>query len=295
MSLKVIHRIFFGFGGEEDIYKPYLSTWERLLPAYQIKHWNASNLPLDICPYTRALSEIQDGVFLGDYYRWWLIYKYGGVYLDADIEVVDGAKFDALINELEASSYEMIIGCEMRESGYTSHSMAGKKGARLAKFMCEIYENLGKLYLARKELLISPRLVALYFLDNKEFLESKGFARNLDIPIIKSGVKIYPKDYFSPISVGINPVCEDLSEHTCLAHHCGTSWVEKDSIFFAQKCRMQKHQKMLHHYIDEQKSLRYRLKTLPKRVFINVCFPHNSKRRKWAKSLAHKLINLGIR
>ena len=295
-SLKHLHRIFFGFNGERDIYTRYLETWQQQLPDFEIRSYNASNLPLDLNPYTKALSELKDGVFLGDYYRWWLIYHYGGVYLDADIEVVSGEKFRAIISELESSAYEMIIGVEDRvNGGYTSHAMAGKKGAKLAKFMCEIYENLGKLYLARKELLISPKLTQLYFLDQGEFVETKGFCGDISEPIIKCGVKIYPKDYFSPLSVGLAPVLEDLSPNTALAHHCAGSWLESGSRFDKHKQAFQQYQPLLSDYVARSKSPRFILKTLPKRLFIKLCFPHGSRRRAWAKSLAQRLITFGLR
>lgn len=295
-SLQVIHRIFFGFNDERDIYTRYLETWQQQLPDFEIRFYNASNLPLDLNPYTKALSELKDGVFLGDYYRWWLIYHYGGVYLDADIEVVSGEKFRAIISELESSEYEMVIGIEDKvNGGYTSHAMAGKKGAKLAKFMCEIYENLGKLYLARKELLISPKLAQLYFLDQGEFVETKGFCGDISEPIIKCGVKIYPKDYFSPLSVGIAPVLEDLSPNTTLAHHCASSWWESGSRFDKHKQAFQQYQPLLSDYVARSRSLSFRLKSLPKRLFIKLCFPHGSRRRAWAKSLAQRLISFGLR
>ena len=295
-SLKHLHRIFFGFNDERDIYTRYLETWQQQLPDFEIRFYNASNLPLDLNPYTKALSELKDGVFLGDYYRWWLIYHYGGVYLDADIEVVSGEKFRAIISELESSEYEMIIGIEDKvNGGYTSHAMAGKKGAKLAKFMCEIYENLGKLYLARKELLISPKLAQLYFLDQGEFVETKGFCGDISEPIIKCGVKIYPKDYFSPLSVGLAPVLEDLSPNTTLAHHCASSWWESGSRFDKHKQAFQQYQPLLSDYVARSKSPRFILKTLPKRLFIKLCFPHGSRRRAWAKSLAQKLVSFGLR
>ncbi|TLD96814.1 hypothetical protein LS71_004215 [Helicobacter jaachi] len=293
-ELQVIHRIFFGFNGDDSAYLPYIKTWEEQLPHFSIKLWNATNLPLDICPYTRALSELQDGVFLGDYYRWWILYHYGGVYLDCDIEVVNGAKFSALLKELEESEYEAIIGIESAQGGYTSHSMAAKKHSRLAKFMCELYEHLGKLYLARKSMLISPQLVGLYFMDNGEFMQSGGFIGDIQAPIIVQGVKIYPKDYFSPLSIGVPPRLEHLSANTALAHHCAASWCEQDTRFFVNKLAFEKRVKLLKDYEAQAKSLRFRLKSLPKKFFINVCFPHNSRRRMWAKSLVQRLINFGL-
>lgn len=294
-DIKSIHRIFFGFGGEEDIYRRYVQNWQEQLPDFEIIFYNASNLPLGVCEYTKALSKLEDGVFLGDYYRWYLLYHYGGVYFDADIEVYNGAKFRALIDELQSSQYEMIIGIEDRLGGYTSHAMAAKKGARLAKFMCELYEGLGKLYLLRKEILISPKLVGLYFMANGHYIKNRGFVGDISEPCICEGVKIYPKTYFSPLSIGAPPKLEDLSPSTCLAHHCASSWWEEGSRFYAQKLSFASSPKLLADYIALEASMLYKIKTLPKRLFIALLFPHGSKRRAWAKVLATKLIHFGLR
>ncbi|MGL4562686.1 MAG: hypothetical protein ACRCVW_02370 [Brevinema sp.] len=50
-SLKTIHRIYFGFDGKPDLYKEYLDTWIKELPEYEIKHWDATNLPMDCCNF----------------------------------------------------------------------------------------------------------------------------------------------------------------------------------------------------------------------------------------------------
>ncbi|PAF54455.1 hypothetical protein BKH42_00650 [Helicobacter sp. 13S00482-2] len=297
MSLKVVHRIFFGFGGEEDIYQEYFQNWKEKLKGYEFRNWNATNLPLDVNSYVRAMVKLQDGVFLSDYFRWWVLKEYGGIYLDGDIEIVSKEGLDILIDELSISEeYDAIIGIESNQKGgYTSHSMASKPNSNLAKFMCEIYENLGKLYLARKELLIGPKITALYFLDNGSFNESKGYIFGFKEPIIADRVKIYPKDYFSPISYGKTPILEDLTHRSVLAHHYGNSWWEKDSYFFVQKQAMLKRRKMIKDYLREQKTLKFRFKQFPKKIILKILFPIGSKRRLWIKNLADKIINMAIK
>lgn len=297
MSLKVVHRIFFGFDGEKDIYWEYFQNWQEKLQGYEFRHWNANNLPLDINPYVRAMVRIKDGVFLSDYFRWWVLREYGGIYLDGDIEIINKDGLDVLLDELSVSKqYDAIIGIESNQKGgYTSHSMASKPHSEITKFMCEIYENLGKIYLARKELLIGPKITALYFLDNGSFVDSKGYVFGFKDPIIANRVKIYPKDYFSAISYGKTPLLEDLTQRSVLVHHYGNSWWEKDSYFFVQKQAMLKRRKMLKDYLYEQKTLKFRFKQGLKNFVIKILFPINSKRRLWAKSLFEKIVHMAIK
>lgn len=299
MSIKTIHRIFFGFGGEKDLYLPYLELWKKALPDYEIKLWNAENLPLDLNPWTRKMTQLQDGVFLSDFFRWWVCKEFGGIYLDADIEIFDGKKFDTLINELEKSDeYDSLIGIETPIGGYTSHSFACKKDAKLANYMCNLYANLDALSVARKKMLVGPHITNLYFweqsLGNKGNISSK-------IPIIKAGVKILPLDYFSPLQYGAKPSLEYLSQNTCLAHHYGGSWFEDDSAMALQRDAMkntlsQKRPKLLQDYINEQDTLFAQTKIMIKKslkwVINKIVLPKGTKRRDFFRKIFFSMVEI---
>ena len=230
-SLKILHRIYFGFDGKPDPYQEYLKTWEEQLPEYKIMHWNADNLPMDICEYTRELFKEKDHAFLGDYFRWWVLREYGGTYLDADIEIVNGEKFNTLIEELEnTTEYHSFIGIESVESGYTAHSMACKKNSPLTQFMCSIYESMGAIYhFRKKKLLLAPQLTRLYFYD-RGFIENFGVSDST-IPIVIENVMIYSKDWFSPLDyTDEEPILNvTILEDVCLCHHFSGSWLGRKS------------------------------------------------------------------
>ena len=228
-SLKILHRIYFGFDGNPDPYQEYLQTWEEQLSGYKIMHWNADNLPMDICNYTKNLFIEKDHAFLSDYFRWWVLREYGGVYLDADIEIVNGEKFNSLVEELEnTTEYHSFIGVECK-FGYTAHSMACKKNSPLTQFMCSLYENMGLIYhLRKKKELLAPQLTTLYFYD-RGFIENFGVS-NTTAPIIVEGVMIYPKEYFSPLDyINQAPILNITNlENTYLCHHFSGSWIVKN-------------------------------------------------------------------
>lgn len=236
-SLKVLHRIYFGFDGKPDQFQTYLQTWKQQLPDYEIVHWNASNLPMDINPYVRKLYEERDHAFLTDYFRWHILREHGGVYLDADVEVVNGRIFNNLIEELESTTkFEAFIGVDERGGGwYTAHSMASKPNSDLSTFMCELYENFGSFTAWRKKgfYFWAPQLVALFFTNRGYHKEGMGTSSNLDGPTIAAGVKIYPQDWFSPLAPSPHGKevfsLNALTENTCLCHHFACSWHDADS------------------------------------------------------------------
>jgi hypothetical protein len=239
MSLKKLHRIYFGFDGKPDMFGAYLDTWTSELPDFEICHWNASNLPMNDNEYTRALFEERDHAFLTDYFRWWVLREYGGVYLDADIEVVNGNLFRQLVEELDAAAgFDAFIGIDERGGGwYTAHSMASKPQSEISKFMCETYAGLGNLKAWRKKALYlwAPQLAALYFAHNGHNVAGMGTTPNLDHPTVESRVKIYPQDYFSPlVPTGnkSNPFkLTSYTENTSICHHFACTWHDADSIY----------------------------------------------------------------
>ncbi len=287
MSLKILHRIYFGFDGKPDPYKEYLKTWEEQLPDYKIMHWNADNLPMDINEYTQKMYELKDHAFLSDFFRWWVVREHGGIYLDADIEVVDGQKFNAIVEELEQSEeYDAFFGVEMYFSGYTAHSMASKKQSELSKFMCRVYEGLGtsSLYLWRKQEFSAPKLMHLYLHSKGVSTESQGFLCVLQ-PTIIAGVKIYPKEYFAPLSYGKEFWLESHSdEHTCLCHHYSISWIEDsgDSMYTNQRDNFNKRLVMYKDYLSHKPG---------KLLSLRKYFYQNDMRLEWVSLKENEVVN----
>ena len=238
VSIKKLHRIYFGFDGKPDPYRGYLSTWSAQLPDYEIFHWNASNLPLDQCFFSKMMHELKDHAFLSDYFRWWILREHGGIYLDADIEIVRGELFNKLIEDLEASpDIHALIGIDNKAGGwYTGHSMACKKGSQLAQFMCDAYEGLGPISLWRRKIFyfMAPQMTALYFATKGWNVDGMGGSPNLEDPVVRAGVKIYPQEYFSPMTPRIENgiggfVIDGFTDNTCLCHHFSCSWHDETS------------------------------------------------------------------
>lgn len=246
-SLKTLHRIYFGFDGLPDSCSGYLETWKQQLPGYEIKHWNAENLPMNINEYVRELARAKDHAFLSDYFRWWILREYGGIYLDADVEVVDGAEFNILVEDLEDHpEFEAFIGIDEKGGGwYTAHSMASKKQSDIARFMCKIYENLGPLRGWQKKsfILWAPQLTALYFHDRGHNVGGMGATPQLEMPAVQCGVKIYPQDYFSPLTPlagndGGLFTLNGYTERTALCHHFACSWHDATSAYASHAASM---------------------------------------------------------
>ena len=85
---KVIHYFWFGNNPKPKIVKKCIASWKKVCPDYEIKEWNESNFDVNICDYTREAYEAKMWGFVSDYARLWVIYRYGGFYLDTDVELI---------------------------------------------------------------------------------------------------------------------------------------------------------------------------------------------------------------
>ncbi|MDR1691715.1 MAG: hypothetical protein LBR35_02645 [Rickettsiales bacterium] len=233
---KILHRIFFNFDDGPDPFQTYLDTWKKELPDFTIMEWDKTNLPLDLNEYTRTLSKEKNHAFLSDYFRCWLLKNYGGVYLDADIEILDGNEFRMIYEETQVSSdYDMFIGVESSNNGLlTAHSMGIKEGANheILDFLLNLYEThlSSELHYYVKRFPI-PDLLRLYFIiqekeGNSPFSQN-GFFKQLKLPITTCKMKIFPQDYFSPLTDrNEQEVITAFSVHTCICHHFAATWRE---------------------------------------------------------------------
>jgi hypothetical protein len=231
---KILHRIFFNFDNSHDPFLPHLETWKKELPDFEIMQWDKSNLPLDLNAYTKYMTETKNHAFLSDYFRCWLLTKYGGAYLDADIEILNGNIFRKIYEEAQnAKDYSLFIGIESVKNGQlTLHSMGSKVGEshEALFFLMNLYETV---FTTSMRYLIKQfpitELLCLYFIKfekSENYNESSNgrFIGKMD-PFIAKNIKIYPQDYFSPVTTYNNDMMiSAFSENTCLCHHFAATW-----------------------------------------------------------------------
>lgn len=88
MIPKVIHYCWFGGNSLPEFAIKCIDSWRKYMPDYEIKEWNESNFDVNIIPYTKEAYEAKKYAFVSDYARFWILYHYGGVYFDTDVEVI---------------------------------------------------------------------------------------------------------------------------------------------------------------------------------------------------------------
>lgn len=87
MIPKIIHYCWFGGKPLPEDVKRYIRTWKTYCPDYEIKQWNEQNFDVYENSYCREAYEAKKWAFISDYARLKILYEYGGIYMDTDVEV----------------------------------------------------------------------------------------------------------------------------------------------------------------------------------------------------------------
>jgi len=129
-----IHYFWFGSKEIPDKYKRYMESWEKLCPDYEIILWNESNYDVTKHPYMKWAYDNKKWAFVPDYARLDVIYNYGGIYLDTDVELIKS------LDELRR--FPAYIGYETTQMVNTGSGFGAKKGNDIIRAMRDEYDRV---------------------------------------------------------------------------------------------------------------------------------------------------------
>ena len=96
MIPKIIHYCWFGGNEKPEIIKKCIASWREKCPDYEIKEWNETNFDVSMNRYMKEAYDNEKWGFVPDFARVWIIYNYGGIYLDTDVELL--SSLDGLLD-----------------------------------------------------------------------------------------------------------------------------------------------------------------------------------------------------
>lgn len=85
---KKIHYIWFGKKTIPDNLQKCIDSWKRYCSDYEIIRWDESNYDISKNDYMKQAYDAGAYGFVPDYARLDILYQYGGIYMDTDVEVV---------------------------------------------------------------------------------------------------------------------------------------------------------------------------------------------------------------
>lgn len=208
---KIIHYCWFGHNPLPDKYKEWMESWHRYCPDYEIREWNEENYDISKNNYMYEAYLNRKWGFVPDYARLDIIYEYGGIYLDTDVELVQG---------LDDMLYQKgFAGFESKNYVNLGLGFGAVKGLPIIKNMRDVYEGQHfKNIDGSLDLTASP----VYQTD---FLVQKGLQLNGEYQKIDDLV-IYPEKMFSgkcPYTRRVR-----LLPYTKSIHHFEATWADDE-------------------------------------------------------------------
>ena len=133
MIPKIIHCFWIGNKPLSKLAKKCIASWKKVMPDYDIKLWNEKNYDFSKNEFMKSAYEQKKWAFVSDYARLDIIYNYGGIYLDTDVEVLK--PFDELLN------YPAFCGFQYDLFVNFGLGFGAEKGNVIIKKIIEAYDN----------------------------------------------------------------------------------------------------------------------------------------------------------
>lgn len=207
---RIIHYCWFGKNEKPDIVIDCINSWRRFFVGWKIIEWNESNYDLESIQYAKDAYMLGKWAFVSDVVRLDVLYRYGGIYLDVDVEFIKPLP-ECLLETVGFMGFEytntiapgLIFGVEKRNP-----------------FVCKIllsYENehfcINKNGIYRT---INMRIT--------DALEAEGLRKNGEYQVVL-GFHILPAEYFCGYNTDIRE--PEITEKTICWHHYLSSWQSK--------------------------------------------------------------------
>ena len=215
MIPKIIHYCWFGGNPLSELAQKCIASWKKYCPDYELMFWNESNFDINTVSFTDQVAKTKKWGFIVDYIRAYVVYHYGGIYLDTDVELLK--PFDDSILQNKCFS-----GFEDDKYVNPGNIFAGEKCCIIAKELMDFYashnfiKKNGELDLTTSPKIFTNILIKHGLTQNNTFQELEVFTA-------------YPSDYFCPKSFRTGKI--SITKNTYSIHHYDGSWLsEKEKI-----------------------------------------------------------------
>ena len=216
MIPKVIHYCWFGRGELPPLARKCIASWGRFFPDYEIKVWNEDNFNVNAIPYTADAYKDGKYAFVSDYARFWVLYHYGGVYFDTDVEVI--RSMSEIIEKGPFMGFELIRP-DSRFAVAPSLGIAAEPGMPFYQEILHNYESLPFLLDngERNPYSMIPMVT--------EMLRERGLKGNGSIEHV-AGMNVYPPDWFNPYDDATGRL--EKTGNTYSIHWFAKSWLPEE-------------------------------------------------------------------
>lgn len=205
---KIIHYCWLGGNPKPESVLRCIESWRKYCQDYEIREWNEANLDISMNEYTRQAYEAKAWGFVPDYLRLWIVYTYGGIYLDTDVQII--RSFDPLLKE------KGFAGFEDDEHVALGLGFGAEAGNPMIEKQMRVYDDLS-FYNEDGSLNRTPSpQYSTRVLKECGLRSNDGTVQHID------GFGCYPPEYFCPKSFRTGML--KLTKNTYSIHQFDASW-----------------------------------------------------------------------
>jgi hypothetical protein len=220
MIPQIIHYCWFGGNSLPELAQKCIASWKKYFPEYEIWEWNESNYDIHKIVYSDEAYTAKKYAFVSDYARFDILYQYGGIYFDIDVEVIK--PFDDILARGGFMGIEskgnvnpgLGIGCTVKFD-----------------IVYQILEFYAALRFLNDDGSYNEKTVVDYV---TAILKKNGLKQLNKLQILK-GLIIYPSDYFNPKDFITGKI--NITANTYSIHHFAMSWFSDLDIFLISRRR----------------------------------------------------------
>lgn len=215
MIPKIIHYCWLSCDPYPAKIKKCIDSWKQIFPDYKFVLWDINSSEINTVPWVKQAFKVKKYAFAADYIRLYALYKYGGIYLDSDVEVLKS--FDDLL------SLPYFIGCDSQNK-IEAAIIGAYPNTKWIYDCLSYYENrnferedetfdITTLPIIMEEMVRMKYQIKLLESYNSEFYNDKT-------------VCLFPFDFFCSKRHDTGKIV--ITERTYSIHHFAMSWQSKD-------------------------------------------------------------------
>lgn len=214
MIPKIIHFCWISGDPYPELIAECIQSWKVYLPDYKFVLWDRKKVDTIDSTWLKQTIELKKYAFAADYIRIYAINHYGGIYLDADVE---------LVGSLNPFLYhDFFIGVEYNNDLEPALFGAIAGHPWLADLL-DHYKNRSFIkYDGTQDIRPLPSIF------NETIAKKYGVKTNGKMKYINNEcIAIYPSDFFSPKNIYFKQI--KRTSHTVAIHYFFGSWFPRDS------------------------------------------------------------------
>ena len=187
-----------------------IESWKVFFPDYEMKLWNESNFDVNECSFVKQAYESKHFAFVSDYVRAKVLYNYGGLYLDTDVEILQ--KFDSILDREIC-----FLGFETRSKIGTA-VMAFTPRHDVIRMFLKFYQ-LNDFIRRNGDVMTIANVTILTDILAQRGLKLDGTSQALN------DIEVFQREYFYPKK--ITDIEFRITPLTVAVHKCSNSWMSE--------------------------------------------------------------------